>query len=106
MSFTIDTLDFDEGKYPYSLVVWRHGEHYSDMATYYNYIEDKYGDFMQIYADILFEDEADYFISIYERMTNNIQTGIVQDETYFINDREVRITTNNGITVFVSDKLN
>lgn len=106
MAFDIDLLDFDEGKYPYSLVVWRHPEHYSDMATYYNYIEDRYGDFTQIYAEILFEDEASNFLSIYERMTNNIKTGIVHDETYVINDREVRITTNNGITVFVSDKLN
>lgn len=106
MSFTIDLLDFEEGKYPYTLVVWRHGEHYSDMATYYNYIEDRYGDFIQIYANILFEDEADYFISLLKVMLNKEIDGFSNQKDYVINDRKVHMGYDNGGTIFVSDKIN
>ncbi len=105
MSFTIQTLDFREGRYPYTLVVWKHYEHYSDGITYYNYLEDRYGDFLQIFAKELFEGEADYFLSLFKNMLNynGTQIGGV-DKKVVINNRNVHLGYgDSGGTIWVSD---
>ncbi len=104
MALDIDTLDFQEDRKPYMLVIWRHPEHYSDMSTYYNYIEDRYGDFLQIYAEVLFEDEADYFLNLLKDMVNSLHTGYAINNDYVINNRNVKLSTYDGGTIFVSDK--
>ena len=104
MSFTINLLYFKDIRKPYTLVIWRHYEHYSDMATYYSYIEDRYGDFLKIYANVLFENEADYFLSLLKNMLNSTHSGYVLKDSYVINNRDVVISNLDGGTIFVSDK--
>lgn len=104
MSFTIETLDFREGRKPYTLVVWKRYEHHSDGATYYNYLDDRYGGALQIIAEELFEGEADYFLSLLKDMLNRVPTGISNQKDYVINSRNVHFGYDNGGTIFISDK--
>lgn len=106
MSFSIDFLRFREEFHPYSLVIHRNASHYEDMSTYYNYIEDRFGDFMNVYAEVLFEGEAHQALSLIETMLNNTKWGVLQTEETIINNRNVYIVSNNGLTVWVGDKLN
>lgn len=105
MTFIIKELDFKEGRYPYHLGITRHSDHYSDMTTYYNYLEDRYGDFFKVYTEVLFEDKADYFLDRFEKTVNNTKQGILLEEKFVLNGRNVYIVTNNGISVYVSDKI-
>ncbi|MGD9677009.1 MAG: S-layer homology domain-containing protein [Vulcanibacillus sp.] len=105
MALSVNTLYFKDIRKPYMLVIWRNYEHYSDMSTYYSYIDDRYGDFLQIYANVLFENEASYFLNLLKNMLNieNIDYGI--DKYYVINNRDVHLGYDgNGGTIFVSDK--
>lgn len=105
MSFSVDFLRFREEFYPYDLIIYRKASHYEDMSTYYNYIDDRYGDFMNVYADVLFEGEAQRALSLIETMLNNTKWGVLQTEEIVINNRNVYIVSNNGLTVWVGDKL-
>lgn len=105
MTFVITDTYFKEGYYPYNLVIWRDSEHHSDMTTYYSYLEDRYGNFFNVYANVLFEKKADYFLERLEKDINNTKQGIPQEDKFILNNRNVYIGTNNGITVYISDKI-
>jgi len=105
MVFDIHELDFKEGHYPYHLGIYRNSDHHADMTTYYSYLEDRYGDFFRVYAEIIFEDKASYFLDRFEKAVNNTKQGILQEEKYVLNGRNVYIVTNNGISVYVSDTI-
>lgn len=74
------------------------------MATYYNYIDQTYGDTFNAILEILFEDEFEKALDKFKNAINSTSEIGIQ-EKFNINNRNVwMVYSKNGFSVDISDK--